>query len=201
MKYLLLGKGAKIHSSAIVGCRPGRGIVIKKTKIGKNALIRSNAVIYTNVRIGDNLETGHNVVIREEAVIGDDFRIWNNSVVDYGCVIGNRVKIHSNVYVAQFTTIEDDCFIAPGVVMANDLHPECKRCMKGPFIKQGARVGANVTLLPAVIIGRNSLIGAGSVVTKDIPEEMLAFGNPAKTICSIYDLRCKSGLKQMSYLK
>src|SRR5262249_51620608 len=85
--------------------------------------------------------------------------------IDYGCVIGDRVRIHCNVYVAQFTTLEDDVFLAPGVTIANDPHPMCTKCMQGPTVRRGARVGVNVTLLPLITVGENALVGAGSGAT------------------------------------
>jgi len=169
MKNAQIGKGSRIDKTASLGYKGGRNIKSSKTIIGKNATIRSNTVIYSNTEIGDGLETGHCVTIREQNKIGDNLNIWNNSSIDYGCVIGNNVKIHCNVYVAQFTTIEDEVFLAPGVMIANDPHPVCTKCMKGPTIKKGARIGVNVTLLPHVIIGKNALVGAGSVVTKNVP--------------------------------
>ena len=200
MKNVIIGQGAQIDESAILGYITGRKIVIKETTIGDNALIRSNTVIYTNTVIGENLETGHNVVIREENIIGDNFSIWNNSTVDYGCIIGNNVRIHCNVYVAQFTVIEDDVFISPGVTIGNDPHPICTKCMKGPTVKKGARIGINATLSPRITIGEYSLIGAGSVVTKDVPPKSVVYGNPAVVVKSIDDLECPLDIVDKPYV-
>lgn len=180
----------------LLGYAPGRRISDYTLVIGPSARIRSGTVIHAGTTIGAHLETGHNVVIREENVIGDDFHIWNNSVVDYGCTIGCRVKVHCNVYIAQFTVIEDDVFLAPGVTVANDPHPGCpfsKECMKGPVIKRGAQIGVNVSLLPFITIGERAVIGAGSVVTKDVPPETVVYGNPARAVKNIHELGCIRG--------
>ena len=150
--------------------------------LGAGARLRSGTVLYDGTTIGRCLQTGHGVVVREACVIGDDVSIWSNSVVDYGCRIGDRVKIHCNCYVAQFTELENDVFLAPGVTIANDLYPgdqRSARLMAGPRIGAGAQIGVNVTVLPFVRIGAGALIGAGSVVTRDIPPAVVAFGNPA----------------------
>jgi acetyltransferase-like isoleucine patch superfamily enzyme len=160
-------------------------------------------VVYAGSRIGDHLETGHNTILREESAIGDHFSIWNNSVLDYGCTIGNNVKIHCNVYIAQFTVIEDDVFMAPGVKVANDYHPGCpesRECMRGPMLRKGCRIGVNVTLLPYVTIGEGTLVGSGSVVTKDLPAGVVAYGNPAVVRCSLDELVCKTGRRKAPYL-
>lgn len=194
-----IGKNKKIDKTAILGYPTGRKIKSKALVIGDNPKIRSGSVIYLGSKIGDNFETGHHAIIREENKLGDNVSVWSNSVVDYGCIIGNNVKIHTNVYIAQFTTIEDDVFVAPGVTVANDPCPVCTRCMKGPTIKQGVKIGVNVTLLPDIIIGENSLIGAGSVVTKDIPPYSLAYGNPARVIKKVSQIKCKKGLVKNPY--
>lgn len=199
MKNIQIGRGARIDKSAVLGYKTDRKIKISKTVIGKGASIRSNTVIYSNTRIGDGLQTGHSVVIREQNKIGNNLNIWSNSTIDYGCTVGNNVKIHSNVYVAQFTTIEDDVFVAPGVMIANDPHPVCTKCMKGPTIKKGARIGVNATLLPHIVIGRNSLIGAGSVVTRDVPDNSVVCGVPAKVTGRLYDLKCRAKIKDSAY--
>jgi acetyltransferase-like isoleucine patch superfamily enzyme len=150
--------------------------------LGPGARLRSGTVLYDGATIGRRLETGHGVVIREACEIGDDVSIWSNSVVDYGCRIGDRVKIHCNCYVAQFTDLGNDVFLAPGVTIANDLYPGNQgsaQLMAGPSIGAGAQIGVNVTILPFVRIGAGALIGAGSVVTRDIPAAVVAFGHPA----------------------
>ena len=202
-KNIIIGKGAKIDGTVVLGYIPERRTRLsKKVTIGKKAYIRSNTVIYLGVKIGDDLNVGHNVVIREENSIGNSFNIWSNSIVDYGCKIGNRVKLHSNVYVAQFTVLEDDVFLAPGVIIGNDMHPGCKfskKCLKGPVVKKGAQVGINATILPRVIIGKHVLIGAASVVTQDIPDYSMAFGNPARVHGDVREIRCKTDLTDYPY--
>jgi acetyltransferase-like isoleucine patch superfamily enzyme len=200
-RMVTLGDGALIEENTVIGYTPSRGREFKLV-IGPDANIRSGTIIYGGSHIGHNLETGHNVVIREENDIGDNFRIWNNSTIDYGCHIGNNVKIHNKVYVGQFTVIEDDVFLAPGVTLANDIHPGCPdalKCMRGPYIKHGAQIGINVCVLPRVIIGEHAVIGAGSVVTKDIPAGMVAYGNPARVAGKIEDMICSTGLRDKPY--
>jgi len=178
----------QLDPRAVVGELPGRKIADLTLSIGPHAIIRSFSVIYAGSRIGAHLETGHGAVIREENRIGDDFSIWNNSTVDYGCVIGSRVRVHTGVYIAQFTVIEDDVFLAPGVMIANDRHPICRDCMRGPTIKRAARVGINATLLPEIVVGEAALVGAGAVVTRDVPARAVVVGNPARVIGTVDQL-------------
>jgi acetyltransferase-like isoleucine patch superfamily enzyme len=195
---VILGKNCALDEGVLLGYLSPREGVERVLRIGEGAIIRSGAAIYAGTTIGGWLQTGHNVVIREQNEIGDHFSIWNNSVIDYGCRIGNNVKVHCNVYVAQYTVIEDDVFLAPGVMVANDIHPGCpdsKECMKGPTLKRGAQIGVNVTILPFVSIGERSLIGSGSVVTRDIPPESVAYGNPARVHGSIRDLKCVTDIR------
>jgi len=197
-----MGDGSVVDVGAIIGYPAARGKDVGLIEIGENARIRSGTVIYGGVKIGRNLQTGHNVVIREENEIGDDFAIWNNTVIDYGCRIGVNVKIHCNCYIAQFTIVEDNAFMAPGVTIANDLHPGCEfssKCMRGPHIGKGAQIGVNVTILPFVKIGESCLIGGGSVVSKDIPPFSLAYGNPARVVRDVRELECTKGLTDRPY--
>jgi acetyltransferase-like isoleucine patch superfamily enzyme len=184
------GQGLHADPGALIGYPPARATASDLT-LGGEARIRSGSVLYLGSVIGDRFQTGHNVVIREDCQIGDDVAVWSNSVVDYGCRIGSRVKIHSNCYVAQFTQIDDDAFLAPGVMIANDLYPgqpESAELMSGPLIGAGAQLGVNVTVLPYVRIGAGCLIGAGAVVSRDIPAGRVAFGSPATVRGHVRDL-------------
>jgi acetyltransferase-like isoleucine patch superfamily enzyme len=195
---VVLGENTRFDEGVLLGYLSPRKGISSVLTIGADSSIRSGTVIYAGTTIGDHLETGHNVVIREENEIGDRLNIWNNSVIDYGCTIGMNVKIHCNCYIAQFTTIEDDVFLAPGVTIANDIHPGCpdsRECMRGPILKRGVQIGVNSTILPYITIGERSLIGSGAVVTKDIPPEVVVYGNPARVQGSIYDLNCVTKIR------
>ena len=185
-----VGAGLVADDGVIIGYPSGRG-GSGSLLLGEGARLRSGTVLYHGARIGDRFETGHHVVVREDTVIGDDVSVWSNSVVDYGCRIAHQVKIHANCYLAQFTRIEHGAFLAPGVVCANDLYPgraDSAAAMTGPTIRAGAQIGANVTILPFVVVGDGALVGAGSVVTRDVPAGMVAYGCPAVAVRAVDDL-------------
>jgi acetyltransferase-like isoleucine patch superfamily enzyme len=198
----LLGRGNLIDENVLLAVRPGRQIADLVLRIGRDAVVRSGSVLYAGSTIGDFFETGHNVIVREENQIGANVKIWNNTVIDYGCTIGDRVKIHSNCYVAQFTTIEDDVFLGPGVSLANDPHPGSAThlCMRGPTLKAGAQIGMNATILPFVTIGERALVGAGAVVTRDVPPGMVVVGNPARILKPVSELTCPLDIFDHEYL-
>ena len=150
----------------------------------KTWLIRSGTIIYASSVIGDFLETGHYAIIREENKIGHHVLVGVHSYLGPGNVIGNHVRIHTGVFL-ESTTLEDNVVIGPNVTFTNDKHPPCKICVNeygGGYAKQGAVIGASVTILPGITIGKNAMVGAGSVVTKDVPDNMLMRGNPAQII-------------------
>lgn len=166
--------------------RPDQGTLV----LGAQARLRTGTVLYAGSTIGARFSTGHHVVIREGCHVGDDVSVWSGSVIDYGCHLGDRVKVHSNCYVSQFSRIEDDAFLAPGVCLANDLYPGSAHSaenMRGPLIGRGAQLGVNVTVLPYVRIGAGAIVGAGSVVVHDIPDGVVAVGSPARPVGSVPD--------------
>jgi acetyltransferase-like isoleucine patch superfamily enzyme len=192
-ELISVGDGARIDKSAVVGERPERELRDYRLALGPGATLRSGTIIYAGSIIGAGFNTGHNVVVREQARIGDGVSVWSNSVIDYGCEIGDGVKIHTSVYVAQFTRIGARSFLGPGVMIANDPHPGCphsRECMRGPLIGCDVQIGINVTILPFVSIGDGALIGAGSVVTRDVPPRTVVYGNPAKVGGNVDDLEC-----------
>jgi acetyltransferase-like isoleucine patch superfamily enzyme len=151
------------------------------TTIGKNAVLRSGTIIYCDVSIGDDFQTGHNVIIREKTRIGSRVAIGTATVIEGNCRIGNNISLQSMVYIPTDTIIEDGVFIGPNTVLTNDRYPPTRTGnLEGPHIRCGAAIGANATLLPGVCIGEGALVAAGAIVTRNVPDNMLAIGAPAK---------------------
>lgn len=149
--------------------------------IGPNSIIRAGSTIFSNVKTGKSFKTGHNVMIREDTVIGDNVLIGTNVIIDGHVKIGNNVSIQGNVYIPTNVVIEDNVFIGPCAVLANDKYPIRKKYeLKGPVLRKGASIGANVTLLPDVEIGEGAMVAGGALVTKSVPAWKLAIGVPAK---------------------
>jgi acetyltransferase-like isoleucine patch superfamily enzyme len=180
------GENVVIEDFSIIGVPPrGKTDGELDTVIGRNAVIRSHAVIYAGNRIGDNFQSGNKVNIRELNVIGDNVSIGTLSVIEHHVSIGNNVRIHTQVFIPEYTVLEDDTWVGPHVVFTNaryPVSPDVKKSLKGPTVKRGAIIGANSTLLPGVVIGENALIGAGTVVTKDVPAGAVVVGNPGREI-------------------
>ncbi len=153
--------------------------ISKGAKIGRSCIVRSGTVIYEAVTLGDYVETGHNVLIREGSVIGERTRIGSSTQLDGTVKVGKNVNIQSNVYIPHLTTIGDKVFIAPNVCFTNDLYPPSKR-LAGVMVEENSIIGANVSIIAGVKIGRNSVVAAGSVVTKDVPANTVVKGVPAR---------------------
>lgn len=187
-----IGEKCIIEDFVIIGVPPKwYDIGDLETVIGDNALIRSHAVIYAGNKIGNNFQTGNKTNIRELNEIGNDVSIGTLSVVEHHVKIGNGVRIHTQVFIPEFTVLEDDCWIGPNAVITNAKYPKSptvKKELKGVYIKKNAIIGANATLLPGIIIGEFALIGAGSVVTKDVTAKAVVAGNPAKVIKDISEI-------------
>jgi len=133
--------------------------------------------------IGDHTNIWQFCVIFPEARIGDNCNICANVLIENDVVIGNNVTVKSGVQIWDGATIEDNVFIGPNVTFTNDLVPRSKIYSKEYekiIIKKGASIGANATIVGGIIIDEYAFIGAGSVITKNIPKNTLWYGNPAK---------------------
>ncbi|MFA6609982.1 MAG: DapH/DapD/GlmU-related protein [Candidatus Omnitrophota bacterium] len=202
-KNVKIGKNSLIEDFVVIGHPPrGKKDGELSTIIGEGAVIRSGTVIYAGNRIGENFQTGHNVTIRESNTIGNDVSIGSLACVEHKVDIADGVRIHSQAFIPEFSKLEKECWIGPNVVLTNAPHPLCpkvKECLKGPTIEEGAKIGANSTLLPGVRIGRMSLVGAGSVVVDDVPSFSVAAGNPARKIKRVDQLKCKYKIIKRPY--
>jgi acetyltransferase-like isoleucine patch superfamily enzyme len=162
----------------------------------KNYFAHKTAEISSSANIGKNTKIWHYCHIRENARIGENCNVGRNVYVDFGVIIGNNCKIQNNCSIYHGVTIENGVFIGPHVVFANDkipraITPEGKTKTNDDWIagkirvNQGTSIGAHSVILPNVIIGKFAMIGAGSIVTKDVPDFALVFGNPAKIIGTV----------------
>lgn len=133
--------------------------------------------------IGQNTRIWQYSVILKNAVIGAGCNICAHTLIENDVQIGDNVTVKSGVYIWDGITLEDNVFIGPCVAFTNDKKPRSKQypdSFAKTVVEQGASIGANATILPGIRIGKNALIGAGAVVTKDVPENAIMVGNPAK---------------------
>ena len=157
--------------------------------------IGNGVFIDINVTCGDRVFIGHNVVIREGVTIGSDVCIGHNSTIEENVFIGNGVRIQAGAYITKNTKIHDKVFIGPCVVTSNDWdilshgRPGEVR-LEGPEIKFGARIGAGALLMPGITVGENALVGAGSVVSKDVAPRDIVHGVRAEVTGQVAQEAC-----------
>lgn len=191
MAKIKIGENAKIGEYVLLGVEPRKPTT--ELVIGNNAVIRSHTVIYAGNKIGDNFQTGHAALIRENNIIGNNVSVGSHTVIERENTIEDGVRIHSHCFIPEFVVIKKKAWIGPRVTILNVLHPPCPKweeCAKSVIIEENVKIGGNVTILPRVRIGKNSLIGAGTVVTKDVPPDSVVVGNPGRVIKNIKDLKC-----------
>jgi len=182
------GDNVIVEDYCIIGV-PFKGQIDEKTIIGNNAIIRSHTIIYAGNKIGSNFQTGNKANIRELNKIGDNVSIGTLSVVEHHVTIADNVRIHTQAFIPEYTILDESCWLGPNVVITNakfPAHPNTKNELKGVRVFKKAKIGANSTILPGIQIGENSLVGAGSVVTKNVKPEMVVAGNPAKELYKIF---------------
>lgn len=150
--------------------------------------VHPTAIVDDNVEIGKGTSIWHYSHIQPGAKIGEKCTLGQNVNVANNVSIGNFVKIQNNVSVYEGVTLEDYVFCGPSMVFTNILLPKCKYPQRGAefytntLVKEGASIGANATIVCGTTLGRDCLVGAGAVVTKDVPDFALVVGNPARVI-------------------
>ncbi len=152
----------------------------------KKFFAHPTAIIEDGVQIGEGTKIWHFTHIIKGAQVGNNCVIGKYCSIENKAVVGNRVKIQNNVSVYGLVTIEDDVFCGPSMVFTNDINPRASYPKHGEWVptlvKRGASIGANATIVCGITIGKWAFIGAGSVVTKDVPDYAIVAGNPAKII-------------------
>jgi|SRR3989304_7319374 len=161
--------------------------------IHPSAFIHLSSIIDSNVKIGEATKIWHFCHVCAGAVIGKNCILGQNVHIGPNVSIGDGCRIQNNVSVYDGVTLEDSVFIGPSAVFTNILNPRAKVNQHGKFlptlVKRGATIGANATILCGSTVGSYAMVGAGSVVTHDVPDFALVYGNPARIQGSV----CKCG--------
>lgn len=152
--------------------------------MGKCNKIHPSACISDRAQVGVGTSIWQNCIIMDQVVIGEHCNLGANVFIESGVVIGNRVKIKNNIAIYSGVICEDDVFLGTNCVFTNVINPRSFISRKSEFkptiVKKGASIGANATVICGHVIGEYALVGAGAVVTKDVPAYALVLGNPAR---------------------
>ena len=194
----VIGDGCKIGDNVVLGKQPSlsprstaKREPLAPLELGAGTIVSTGAIVFAGTTIGERVIVGDGARVRERVVVGDDVVIGSGSLVENDTTIGAMTKIQAEAYITAYSTLEEHVFIAPCVVTTNDnfMGRTEKRheLIKGPTIRRGARVGGGAVLCPAVEIGEEAFVGAGAVVTKDVPPRAVVVGSPARVLREVAD--------------
>jgi len=187
-----IGNGVRVDAQTVIGKRPMRAkrSILKATddlpptEIGDNCLIGAHVVVYRGASLAAHILVADLATVREKVSIGEYTIVGRNVTVENQVSVGRKCKLETNCYITAYSTIEDFCFIAPMVTTSNDNYvgrtEERLKHFKGITVRRGGRIGAGATILPGITVGEDALVGAGSVVTHDVPPHTIVVGVPAK---------------------
>ena len=192
----VLGEGVQVLENAVVGKQPtlsprstAKREPLPPTVIGAGTIVSTGAIVFAGSSIGERVILGDQSCVRERVAIGDDVVVGRGSLVENDTTIGAMTKIQADAYITAYSTLEEHVFIAPCVVTTNDnwMGRTEKRFgnIKGPTIRRGARIGGGAILCPAIEIGEDAFVGAGAVVTKDVPPRVVVVGSPARVLRNV----------------
>lgn len=190
----VIGNGVRIDDNTVIGKLPMKAALSAITKdqelppcvIEDSCLIGALSVVYRGCNIGTKVMIADLASVREDVEIGDYTIVGRGVTIENKVRIGQRCKIETEAYITALSEIGDNCFIAPEVSFTNDNFlgrtKERFKYHKGVTLKRGARVGANSTFLPGVVVEEDALVAAGSVVTRDVPAKKVVCGVPARQL-------------------
>jgi len=189
----VLGEGVKVLENAVVGKQPtlsprstAKREPLPPAVIGDGTIVSTGAIVFAGTSVGARVILGDQSCVRERVTIGDDVVLGRGALVENDTTIGALTKIQAEAYITAYSTLEDNVFIAPCVVTTNDNfmgRTERRHAlMKGPTIRRGARVGGGAILCPGIEIGEEAFVGAGAVVTKNVPPRVVVVGSPAHVL-------------------
>jgi acetyltransferase-like isoleucine patch superfamily enzyme len=189
----VLGEDVKVLENAVVGKQPSlsprsttKREELAPAEIGDGTIVSTGAIVFAGTRIGARVILGDQSCVRERVTVGDDVVLGRGSLIENDTSVGAMTKIQAMAYITAHSTLEEHVFIAPCVVTTNDNfmgRTERRRALtKGATIRRGARVGGGAVLCPGVEIGEEAFVGAGAVVTKNVPPRALVVGNPARVL-------------------
>ena len=189
----VLGDGVKVLENAVVGKQPtlssrstAKRESLSPVVIGDGTIVSTGAIVFAGTTIGSRVILGDQSCVRERVQIGDDVVVGRGSLVENDTTIGAMTTIQADAYITAYSTLEEHVFIAPCVVTTNDnwMGRTEKRFgnIRGPTIRRGARIGGGAILCPGVEIGEEAFVGAGAVVTRDVPPRVVVVGSPARVL-------------------
>jgi acetyltransferase-like isoleucine patch superfamily enzyme len=189
----VLGEGVKVLENAVVGKQPSlsprsttKREELAPAEIGDGTIVSTGAIVFAGTRIGARVILGDQSCVRERVTVGDDVVLGRGSLIENDTTVGAMTKIQAMAYITAYSTLEEHVFIAPCVMTTNDNFmgrtERRHELTKGATIRRGARVGGGAVLCPGVEIGEEAFVGAGAVVTKNVPPRALVVGNPARVL-------------------
>jgi acetyltransferase-like isoleucine patch superfamily enzyme len=188
----------RVLENAVVGKQPSLGASstakrepLPPASIGAGTVISTGAIVFAGSSVGANCIVGDQSCIRERVTMADDCILGRGSLIENDTSVGAGTRIQADAYITAYSTLEEDVFIAPCVVTTNDNFmgrtERRKSLMKGPTIRRGARVGGGAVLCPGIEVGAEAFVGAGAVVTRDVPPRTLVVGSPARVLRDVAD--------------
>jgi acetyltransferase-like isoleucine patch superfamily enzyme len=189
----VIGDGCKIGDNVVLGKQPSlsprstaKREPLPPLELGPGTIVSTGAVVFAGSKIGARCILGDQSCVRERVTIGDDVVLGRGSLVENDTTIGALTKIQAHAYITAYSTLEDNVFIAPCVATTNDNFmgrtERRHELIKGPTIRRGARVGGAAVLCPGIEVGEEAFVGAGAVVTRDVPARKVVVGNPARIL-------------------